>query len=127
MTQRDCFPATNTLNKPPLVHVTCRANNFAKDIQNVVSSGSNFELIESMWELIPFRTSPHTTQQTARRETKDIVDENDGLTLMLNNFCWIEKQRNIRQSILFYIKFLIRIYFVQPDIIILATSFSALG
>ena len=55
------------------------------------SQYSDFELIESMWELIPFRASPHTTQQTARRETNDIVDENDGLTLMLNNFCWIEK------------------------------------
>ena len=43
----------------------------------------NKNSLESMWELIPFRTSPHITQQeTARRETDDIniIDENDGLT-----------------------------------------------
>ena len=28
MTQRNCFPAPNTINKRPPVHITCRANNF---------------------------------------------------------------------------------------------------
>ena len=36
---------------------------------------------ESMWELIPVRTSWHRTRQTARRETDDIVDEQDLVSL----------------------------------------------
>ena len=33
----------------------------------------------------------NTIQQTVRHKTDDIIDENDGLTLMLDNFCWIGK------------------------------------
>ena len=44
-----------------------------------------------MWELTPFCTLTHKTQQPVHRETDDTVNENDGLTMMLDNFCWIGK------------------------------------